>query len=146
MGWTHNWRRGTELPPATFAAAIRDCRKTLPCTGVSLAGFDGIGQPVLQEEVIVFNGEGRAGCEPFEIHQTGCDRHGRAVFWSFCKTEHQPYDLCVQTALIILNHHLGEAIAVRSDGTDADWAEARRLCQEQLGYGETFRLETESSE
>ena len=146
MGWTHNWRRGTELPPATFAAAVRDCRKTLPCTGVPLAGFDGTGQPVLEENAIVFNGVGKAACEPFEIHQTEFDRQGRAVFWAFCKTEHQPYDLCVQVALVILKHHVGEAIAVGSDGKDDDWTQARRLCQQHLGYGETFRLAAESTE
>ena len=146
MGWTHNWRRGTELPAATFAGAVRDCQRILPCTGVPLAGFDGTDQPILQEDLIIFNGEGRAGCEPFEIHQTECDRHGRAVFWSFCKTEHQPYDLCVQVALVILKHHLGEAITVGSDGKDDDWADARRICQEELGYGEEFQLETESTE
>ena len=146
MGWTHNWRRGTELPPSAFAAAVIDCRKTLPCTGIPLAGFDGNAQPMLQEDVIVFNGQGRAGCEPFEIHRTECDRHGRAVFWSFCKTEHLPYDLCVQMALVILKHHLAEMITVGSDGKDDDWAEARRHCQKQLGYGDTFRLHAESME
>ena len=145
MGWTHNWRRGTELPLAIFATAVRDCQKAFACTGVSLAGFDGTGEPVLKEEVIVFNGKDRADCEPFEIHQTECDRPGRAVFWSFCKTEHQPYDLCVQVALVILKHNLGEAITVGSDGKDDDWAGARQLCQDKLGYGENFQLHTEAT-
>lgn len=143
MGWTHNWRRGTELPPAMFAAAVGGCQKVLGATGVPLAGIDGTGQPVFQEDVIVFNGEGRAGCEPFEIHQTEFERHGRAVFWSFCKTEHQRYDICVQVALVILKHHLGKRMTVGSDGKDDDWTEARSICQELLGYGESFRLETE---
>jgi hypothetical protein len=53
---------------------------------------------------------------------------------------HLPYDVCVQTALIVLSHHLGSAIRIGSDGKDDDWAEARRICQEHLGYGEEFRL------
>lgn len=92
----------------------------------------------------MFNEVGSSGCEPFEIQGTEFDRHGRAVFWSFCKTEHLPYDICVQVALVILKHHLGEAITVGSDGTDDGWTEARRLCQEQLGCGEEFRLDAES--
>src|ERR1035437_3892611 len=119
MGWTHNWQRGTELPKGAFAAAVHDCEKVLPHTGVRLAGFEGKGQPVLQDDVIMFNGAGGSGCGPFEVHQTEFDRRGRKVFWSFCKTEHQPYDLCVQVALIILKRHLGESITVGSDGNDS---------------------------
>ena len=48
----------------------------------------------------------------------------------YCKTDHAPYDLCVQLALIVLNHHLCDAFLVSSDGKDADWAMARSMCQE----------------
>jgi len=146
MGWTHHWQRRTELPQGAFAAAVDDCKLTLPRAGISLAGFEGNGQPILQADAIVFNGVGGACCEPFEIQQTQFDRRGREVVCSFCKTEHLPYDLCVQVALVILKHHLGESIKVGSDGKDDDWAEARRICQETLGYGEDFRLEPKATE
>lgn len=139
MGWTHHWKRETELPRKPFAAAVRDCQKVLPQIGITLAGFEGTGSPVFEDDVIVFNGAGGA-CEPFEIHQTEFDRRGRKIVWSFCKTEHLPYDLCVQVVLIVMKHHLGDAIVVTSDGTDNDWATARRTCQQHLGYGEEFRL------
>lgn len=140
MGWTHNWQRETELPHAPFAAAVRDCQEVLARTGIPLAGFDGNGAPIFRDDMIAFNGTDRTGCEPFEIHQTEFDRRGGEMVWSFCKTEHLPYDLCVQAALVVMKHHLGDAIIVGSDGKDQDWAEARRICQEHLGYGHEFRL------
>ncbi|MEI7835659.1 MAG: hypothetical protein WCK05_04515 [Planctomycetota bacterium] len=82
----------------------------------------------------------RARCEPFRVHRCEKDRHGRATTWSFCKTGRAPYDLCVQVALIVLRHHLGDLFTVGSDGCDGDWQQARRFCQEHLGYGQGFKL------
>ena len=67
-----------------------------------------------------------AAVEPFEIHQTEFDRRGRQLVPSFCKTEHAPYDLCVQLALIVFKHPLGHTISVASDGKDTDWKDAPR--------------------
>ena len=144
MGWTHNWRRTTELSQADFARAVEDIRKVLEATGVALGGFDGTGNPLLSEDTIVFNGAKGASCEPFEIHQTEFDRRGRNTFLTFCKTEHAPYDICVQVTLIALKHYLGDNITVASDGTDEDWEKARNLCQQQLGYGAGFHLSKET--
>lgn len=140
MGWTHNWQRPTELPQDKFARAVDDCRKVLQTVKVPLGGFDGRGKPVFKDDAIVFNGAGRSGCEPFEIHQTEFDRRGRDRCLSFCKTEHAPYDLCVQVVLIVLKHHVGDDLTVGSDGVDEDWNEARNICQGVLGYGAEFWL------
>ena len=133
--------RESELPKDGFAGAVEDCKNVLRAIGVPLAGFQGSGQPIFSEDAIVFNGAAGAGCEPFEIHQIEFDRLGRKVVRGFCKTEHAPYDICVQAALIVLKHHLGKGIAVISDATDRDWEEARMACQLHLGYGENFALE-----
>ena len=140
MGWTHSWQRPTELPEEGFARAVEDCRKVMGALGVTLGGFTGEGDPVFSAESIVFNGAGRSGCEPFEIARVEFDRRGRDMVRSFCKTEHAPYDVCVQAALIVLKHHLGDAITVGSDGGDSDWKQAREHCQETLGYGGDFSL------
>jgi hypothetical protein len=44
----------------------------------------------------------------------------------------------VTAALLVAKRHLQGQIAVRSDGSDAQWADARRLCQAHLGYGDWF--------
>ena len=141
MGWTHSWQRPTELPEEEFARAAKDCRKIMATLDVPLGGFTGEGEPTFSAERIIFNGVGKTGCEPFEIARVEFDRKGRELVLSFCKTEQAPYDICVQIALIVLKHHLGDRIVVSSDGKDKNWEEARKICQEGLGYGMDFELE-----
>ena len=62
------------------------------------------------------------------------------LFFSFCKTAYKPYDLAVNCALIIAQHHLGDEIAVSSDGDIAQWSDAMQLCQNVVGYGNEFKL------
>jgi hypothetical protein len=139
MGYTNHWQRPTELDATAFGKAVADLRRVLPDLGVTLAGFDGHGTPTLDDDHIVFNGKVPHLCEPFEIARVEFDPRGRDRFFSFCKTEHQPYDLVVKAALIILFRHLGESLAVGSDGSDADWEVAKTIVQKSLGYGGTFK-------
>ena len=111
--------------------------------GIPLGGVEGLGAPRFTPETILFNGMAPRHVEPFEIHQTEFDRHGRELVRGYCKTNHAPYDLCVQLALVVLKHHLGEEISVFSDGRDDDWIAARDRCQQLLGYGNEFRLSQE---
>ncbi|WP_028598550.1 hypothetical protein, partial [Paenibacillus pasadenensis] len=91
--------------------------------------------------------EGALGCcyETFSFHQdTGelekdGDRNGR--FFHFCKTAYKPYDFAVIVALIIVKHHFGQEVQVRSDGGTAYWADGMRFCQRHLGYGVDFCLD-----
>lgn len=142
MGWTHHWRRGTELPAEQFAQAAADCENLMRAVDLPLANGEGAGAPVFSPDEIVFAAPGGAGCEPFVCRRVQHDRCGRPVVRSFCKTEHAPYDLCVQGALIVLKHHLGRAITVGSDGDD-DWREAVGVCHRHLGYGQDFKLEND---
>lgn len=143
MGLTHHWHRPTELPTEHFRAAVQDFRKLIVGGSTSLAGFDGSGEPILDEERIVFNGKGPTACEPFEISAVEFDRRGRPDFFGHCKTEHQPYDLYVKAALIVLSHHLNDSFRVSSDADNSDWDDARSLVQSHLGYGSAFQLTSE---
>lgn len=143
MGWTHHWRRGTELPAEQFARAAADCQKLMQAVDLPLADREGAGAPIFSGDEIVFNAAGGNGCEPFVCRRVQHDRRGRPVVRSFCKTGHAPYDLCVQGALIVLKHHLGGAITVGSDGADDDWREAVEICRRHLGYGQDFKLEND---
>lgn len=139
MGYTINWRRAVELPADRFAAAVVDCEEVLSLLKVPLAGFEGVGPCIFEPDHIVINGQSPFSCEPFEVACVEFDRRGMGWTWSFCKTQLLPYDLCVKVALIILAHHLGELLAVGSDGTEEDWEEARRRVKEHKGYGADFR-------
>ena len=62
------------------------------------------------------------------------------LYFSFCKTAYRPYDLNVQVCLIAFNHWFGDRFHITSDGTNAQWNEARQACQCLLGYGSDFQL------
>lgn len=58
----------------------------------------------------------------------------------FCKTAFKPYDVAVAAALLIAKHHWGESFEITSCGSDAQWLDAKLLCQRVLGYGSSFRF------
>ena len=93
----------------------------------------------------MFNGVEGDGHETFVINRVDDDHmpHHEIMVFDFCKTAHKPYDLCVTACLIVLKHHFKDDILVHSDGDDPDWEQARKLCDEILGYGDDFRLDKE---
>lgn len=143
MGYTHSWLRPKALDREQFAVAAQDCRHICEASGVPLQGIEGRAEPIFEKFIVAFSG----GCEPF-IVQCVCglnsperprpsnpDEHR-----GFCKTEHLPYDLCVQGCLIAFQHHFGAEFAVSSDGDSSAWDAARELCQRAVGYGASFTL------
>lgn len=140
MGLTHHWKRPTELSPAAFKAAVFDCRAVFGDLHIELAGFDGTGQPILDEDRLVFNGRSPKDCEPFELAAVEFDLRGRSEFYGHCKTNHLPYDLAVKSALIIFAHHFEGDIEVFSDEGDDAWDQAKSAVQQCHGYGSNFAL------
>lgn len=139
MGHTNYWTRDSKLHATKFADAAKDCRKILKHLGVPLAGRNGTGSPIFHADEIAFNGKSPHDYETFSVLRV--IETGEPKEFQFCKTALRPYDICVQAALIVLRHHLNEAISVSSDGNDAAWNTARAACQKWLGYGTEFRLE-----
>src|SRR5713226_3530147 len=66
------------------------------------------------------------------------DEYG--LYINFVKTGFRPYDVAVTAALLIVKRHLGHQLVVESNGADAQWLDARRICQTVLGYGEWFGI------
>ncbi len=139
MGWTHYWEREIELPEEVFAKAVHDCKALFDKIKPGIGGSGGYGEAELDSNGIVFNG---AACEDFAFVRIQVPRRNRERALGYCKTEHLPYDLCVQTALIVLKHHLGDMVTVASDAKNGDWQKAKDICRENLGYGSDFELET----
>lgn len=71
------------------------------------------------------------------------DPRSDGLVFACCKTAYKAYDLVVTAALIVIQRHC-PAVRVLSDGTDADWDDARLLCTTALGYGAAFRLATDA--
>ncbi len=62
------------------------------------------------------------------------------LYIEYVKTGFRPYDISVTCALLIAKHYLGSQLVVHSNGADAQWSDARRICQEFLGYGDWFGI------
>lgn len=66
------------------------------------------------------------------------DVRGLVFYWT--KTAFKPYDIAVTAALLIAKRYLREQLVVHSNGLDQQWADAKELCQQQLGYGDWFAI------
>jgi len=62
-------------------------------------------------------------------------------YFEYCKTAFKPYDWPVTAFLVIAKHYLGDRLIVHSDGEEEHWADAKLLCQLDLGYGVEFSLD-----
>ncbi len=127
MGYTHYWERLEVLPRPQFVAAVEDCRRLCEALHIPLGDAEGNGNPTFTDAEICFNGHVTSGpWEPFHVPRIFRPRHphqqGAGGLWfSFCKTNHQPYDMCVQGCLIVLNHRLACAVHCRTSAS-ARWA------------------------
>lgn len=105
--------------------------------GITLAGTDGIGEPIVSETGISLNGSRSLmqHHEPFVLPTATHASH-------FCKTERLPYDAVV-TAILVLAIVNGNAEYVSSDGTYADWQDGIALYEHavrKLAKGEHQRV------
>jgi hypothetical protein len=142
LGWTHYWEREIEVPEDLLASAAQDCRRAFEATNIGIAGTGGEGDPVLAQEGILFNGAEGLSCEDFVFPRIQVPRRQRKKPLGYCKTDHTPYDICVQIALIVLKHYLGSKIIIASDAKNDDWRRAKEICESSLGYGSDFVLDT----
>jgi hypothetical protein len=76
----------------------------------------------------------------FERNETATRTDDDGRIFNFCKTAFRPYDIAVTAALLIAKRHLGNKIKVSTDGTDANWFDAKMLCQTVLGYGLEYEI------
>lgn len=149
MGYTHYYYLPDEIAPAQFRELAEDIERVARAARVPLAGGHGDGDPEFGPEAVVFNGVGDAAHETFRVDRVwrprcpGREPHrdeaGR--IFHFCKTAHKAYDVAVTAALVVLRHRLGAAAFVASDGDDLEWAEAKALCQDTLGYGLGYAIQ-----
>lgn len=64
MGYTHYYYRNKILPKKEFSRVVADFKKILPNIGglgISLASWDGTGEPEITEDIIAFNGNANCG-------------------------------------------------------------------------------------
>ena len=80
--------------------------------------------------------DGNCSYETFRLHRRCEDptKIAEGRYSDSCKTGFRPYDLAVQSVLLIAKHHLGDRIQVWSGGADFHWNDARLLCYSHLNY------------
>jgi hypothetical protein len=80
--------------------------------------------------------DGNCSYETFRLARISdeIDKVENGRYADSCKTGFRPYDLAVQSVLLIVKHHLGDRIRVSSGGSDYHWKDARLLCYAYLGY------------
>ena len=64
----------------------------------------------------------------------------------FVKTGFRPYDIAVTAVLLIAKRHLRDRFIVHSNGADAQWSDAKQICQRVSGYGDWFGIIEEQIE
>lgn len=147
MGYTHYCYKVEELDQSRWDNFITDFEKVLPFFTQYL-DKDTTDNQYLQctSEKLWFNGIGENGHETFafrrvEEHDSGTQYHrenSNTPYFMFCKTARKDYDIAATCALIIAKKHFGDDVVISSDGDNAEWAEAKELCQDELEYGEKF--------
>lgn len=149
MGYTHYWRFDRDASPLGdrrkgLAVAGEKVRRVIEMSGVSIRGWEGVGEPEFTQELVAFNGDAEMGedHESFvvrleeEQHEDEGLRSWQMMNkgFGFCKTQRKPYDIVVCCALIALSESL-EGFMVSSDGGAGDWSNAFRLYREFVDHG-----------
>jgi hypothetical protein len=142
MGYTHYWSNPGISPElwSTFrddvGRIVAGYQRLEPEHG--LAGPDGEGEPLINEEAIALNGQTPDWFESFIITPAA----GRG----FCKTQWRPYDLVVCAVLLRATVTIPR-FDIHSDGRwdNPGWVAARSLYESIFGEGpavEPFRYPT----
>jgi len=123
VGFTRYWTVTRDVDPETVLEAGRKMGDVVRLSGVSLAGPDGTGEPIVNVSTgeVAFNGvEGEdEDCETFRwppdlVAGQASSGDQNSVF-GFCKTGLLPYDAVVAACLGVAQEVLGESMTVEAD-------------------------------
>ena len=78
MGYTHYWRRQSEITPEKWALIVRDCKRLCDSIPIPLGDGAGEGDPVFDDKAIVFNGS---------VNSQSFSRDGGGLNWPAAKAE-----------------------------------------------------------
>lgn len=103
MGFTRYFNGNVTITPEL----VEDVQTIVSNSGVTIAGWDGTGEPQISVEEIRFNGTDDESCETFAI--VNGDNS------NFCKTNREPYDIVVAAVLKRVSE-LNKNFTASSDG------------------------------
>jgi len=133
MGYTHYWEFEEFISEKAYKNALRDCRKIIKASPVTLGNAHGGGNPNLNNGIWI-NGFSSERCETFALGSTPIRKHcdPNKQGFNFCKTRHKPYDVVVTACLTVLQYYLGKQVSVRSDGDPHEWEDGKALANKIL--------------
>lgn len=140
MGYTHYWYQPKNKPiaPDVWALIVSDVQKVLnEASAILLREYDEPGtKPEVTADLIAFNGVGNAGHETFYFERAPKQpdyQSKKPEIFNSCKTANKSYDTVVCACLIIIAHHAGDAVLVKSDGDINDWAPGLNIARSVTG-------------
>jgi len=150
MGYTHYWQRKRRIAKPVFQQIRTDVQRVIDAVvarGIEIGNNIGDtgSAPTVTDSLISYNGIGDESCETFYFPRNFTPEswqrpRRRGFYGEFTKTARRNYDLAVTASLIVAKRHLGEDIAVSSDGYDSEWQDARDLCEQLFSYGARYHL------
>lgn len=131
MGYTRHWsvnRDEAAWPTVWAKTALDTATVILPWAeraGITLAGWDGTGDPEVTEGTICLNGRDPESCETFRLDAVRPEPYfpGHNPDRDFTKTRRLAYDAVVHLILLRLTAHAGAhgaTVHIYSDGPHED--------------------------
>ena len=125
MGYTHYWDISKDVKEIS-KECLKDIKKVLQKhKGIIQFESDNTKKPIVNKKEIRFNGIGGDGYETFNVLMPDAlkkegKRCDEGLYFNFCKTAKQPYDVVVCEVLLLLKADLKDKIKVSSDGFSHD--------------------------
>ena len=144
MGYTHYWNFNAQTDDAEVirrkfkraSSAIAYFAKFIKTQDkFALRGGLGVGNPMINESEIWFNGDSEKGEDhkTFNIRWRDFLKHNGNKIDGFCKTDRKPYDLMVCFCLLLLAETFKSGFTFSSDGDKEDWKEAVQIYEAFTG-------------
>jgi hypothetical protein len=122
MGYTHYWTQYADFSDTEWEVITAKTKKILKDFSHLLGGWNGEGDPHIDENYISFNGKADEACETFKVTkllkdlQRPWEKQTPDKVFNFCKTRRQPYDEVVLSVLAVLKHTAKDKLNLASDG------------------------------
>lgn len=109
MGYTRYWERTDKPITQEFVDEVNRIIAKANEMGITICGWDGVGDPEVSLDGIRFNGKA-----PHLDHETFAITNEPTIF-DFCKTGEKPYDYAVKEVLNVAEN-MGFVRNVKNDG------------------------------
>jgi len=123
MGYTHYWKRpaNTEVKQDKWDKICAGTKDIIEQASVPVQyEYDDAQPPVIDSDLIRFNGCGEGGHETFYVTRKAEQpdyRKDEAETFDFCKTAQKPYD-CIVVSVLALMRSIDSNFSLASDGGD----------------------------